>query len=267
MFDRQEQRIAAALSGAPANLTRVHRWFPEGPAAPDPSLRLVQRTAVELVYALWGRLRLRRPRGISELATGEAVAMAPGTWHRVLDPTAEAIGMSLRAEPDRIRMNCFASGAVVTGFVADDPDHAGLAGLLATTDDRERRTLAAELILRHRDARPAGPDALPEPVAAMLRAGLRSLHLGVRARDLVDASGLAVAQAYRLFRRAMRTTPRAWLEDRRLELVAGLLGAGYRPGDVARQCGFASRVQFSRAWVRRRGYTPREHDRRADDRS
>jgi AraC-like DNA-binding protein len=70
-------------------------------------------------------------------------------------------------------------------------------------------------------------------------------------------AGLAPAVFHRRFTAIFSTTPRSWLEARRLDHTRGLLREpGATVHSVAATCGYANPFHFSRVMRRRLGVSP-----------
>jgi transcriptional regulator GlxA family with amidase domain len=97
---------------------------------------------------------------------------------------------------------------------------------------------------------------------AMVHRLWSGIHTGVTVADLVAASGLSRAQAYRLFRAGYGVPPKEALMQSRLWLAGSLLEAGLPLAEVAARSGFSSVATCSRAWKRAHGQAPRAFSQR-----
>lgn len=101
-------------------------------------------------------------------------------------------------------------------------------------------------------------------------AGLRRVQLFVEAnldrpvhlRDLADRAGLSLHHFARAFRTSAGTTPRAFVEHRRVERAKQLLHESPRSlAEIAVECGFGTQSRLTATFKRRTGFTPAEYRR------
>lgn len=237
------------LDDLPERLGAVARW--DAGAEPPPDADGQLHPTPTAVLCLAGVVRASRPGGHLDLHPGEGLVIGAGAWHVheparrgsvffaqgflpqwsdvVLGDHRQRWGGRLPREPSRRLLGAAAA--------ADDPGvrRACFADLL--------RQVLAETVEDHRFADPV--------LRRMVRALWAGLHRGVTVADLVHASGLSRAQAYRVFTAGYGVPPKTALEDSRLELAESLLASGLGIGATARRCGFASPATFSRARRRR----------------
>jgi transcriptional regulator GlxA family with amidase domain len=83
-----------------------------------------------------------------------------------------------------------------------------------------------------------------------------NLHRGVTVEDLIHASALSRAQAYRIFTEGYGVPPKDAIATARLWLAQGLLNNGLSVAAVADRCGFPSADTFARSWKRTYGSPP-----------
>jgi AraC-like DNA-binding protein len=74
--------------------------------------------------------------------------------------------------------------------------------------------------------------------------------------ELAQVAGLNRSHLVRAFRKAMGTTPHAYLLDRRYRAARRLLAAGESPAAVAVACGFCDQSHLNRVFKARMGVTP-----------
>ncbi|WP_284314333.1 AraC family transcriptional regulator [Labrys miyagiensis] len=74
--------------------------------------------------------------------------------------------------------------------------------------------------------------------------------------ELAQVAGLNRSHLVRSFRKAMGTTPHAYLLDRRYRAARRLLAAGEGPAEVAAACGFCDQSHLNRVFKARMGVTP-----------
>jgi AraC family transcriptional regulator len=86
----------------------------------------------------------------------------------------------------------------------------------------------------------------------------RPIHL----RDLAQRAGLSVFHFARAFRTSAGVTPRAFVEQRRIERAKQLIGSStHSLADVAVQSGFGTQSRLTTTFRRHTGFTPAEYRR------
>jgi AraC-like DNA-binding protein len=145
-----------------------------------------------------------------------------------------ARGLSADGEP--------VAAGLRAGALARECLVAVLAGLSA---ERRRRLLAG--------AGAGGGHRLDAALALIDRRLDRPLAVA----EVAQALGVGPAQATRLFRRLVGTTPQRYILERRIERAAELLVSGDEGMDaIARRCGLGNRSYLSRVFTRRCGLGP-----------
>ncbi|GDY14611.1 AraC family transcriptional regulator [Planctomycetota bacterium] len=182
-----------------------------------------------------------------------------GPWQSGIAHTSDdpVMGDPRRGDDPRL------PGQVVLGTLPDEP---GIISLAEHLVQRWRQSAIDESL-----ARAEGEvflDALlhlGSDEQARMPASLRQLELVVAQRpqapwdvaSLAQAAGCQPAWLSRLFRRHLRTSPRRWLEARRLERARLLLTSTNDPvADIAAAAGFTDRQRLSRCFQRCHGLTP-----------
>lgn len=246
MLDPDLRRWWRLLEDLPGRLGRVERWLCTAPP-PEPPDDGHLHAVPTLVLCLAGVVRAQRPEGALDLHPGEGLLIAPGVWHRHAPPRAGSV--------------FFAQGFLATcsdviigdhrrrfqGRLPREPAHRLAAAAVAAAKPEERRACTSEL-LRQILAETVEDHAFADPaLRRMIHRLWSGLHRGVTVADLVRASGLSRAQAYRVFSAGYGVPPKAALQAARLELAEALLATGLASGVVAGRCGFASRDGFVRA--------------------
>ena len=144
-----------------------------------------------------------------------------------------------------------------SGPVPSQPSRQLVDTVIATADPAKRKMaflallsqVLTESVAHHAFAHPA--------LRAMLARMWSNIHRGVTVEDLVQASGLSRAQAYRIFAAGYGVPPKEALATSRLWLAAQLLQSGVSVAVTAERCGFPSAATFARAWKREHGASPR----------
>lgn len=81
----------------------------------------------------------------------------------------------------------------------------------------------------------------------------RTIHL----RDLAGRAGLSLHHFARAFKTSIGVTPRAYIEEQRIERAKRLLAETRQPlADIAIEAGFGTQSRFTTAFRRRTGFTP-----------
>ena len=84
-----------------------------------------------------------------------------------------------------------------------------------------------------------------------------NLEHPVRLAELADRAGLSLYHFARAFRTSAGMTPRAYVEQRRIERAQRLIADSTQPlADIAAQCGFVTQSRLTVALRRHTGFTP-----------
>ena len=251
-----ERRWWRLLDDLPAALGQVHRWRERvvPPAIGDGGHLHANPTTV---VCLAGVVRISAPRLRLDLVAGDALVIAPGVWHRHAPLRCSTVwfGQGFLATWSDVILGdderCW------TGQVPSQPSRRLCEQVLAEEDD-ERRRERFRALLAQVLAESVAHQAFAHPaMRAMLTRLWSGLHRGVTVTDVLRASGLSRAQAYRVFASGYGVPPKEALESARLWLAEELLTGGMSIGDIAEQCGFASPGTFTRAWKRTHVEPPR----------
>lgn len=254
-MDPTSRRWWRLLDALPGRLGRVHRWF----ALPHDVITGTGHlhASPTAVVCLEGVVRIRRPHGVLDLQPGDALLVAPGVWHyhEPLKRGSSWYGQGFLAGWSDLAMG--EPGREWRGKVPSHPSRQLIDRALSVDDADDRRAVFAELV-----GQVLGESVIEQVFAhpalrAMLKRMWSRLHHGVSVDDLVRASGLSRAHAYRVFAEGYGVPPKEALATARLWLADGLLGADLPVGEVARRCGYANAGTFSRAWKRAHGQPPR----------
>jgi AraC-like DNA-binding protein len=118
----------------------------------------------------------------------------------------------------------------------------------------------ALLLLLARLRSEAKPDPVLRQIPVPVRDSIRRIDADpaapVSLADLADACHLSRFQALRAFARATGFTPHAYLMQRRIDLVRGLLRRGTPLVEAALAGGFADQSHMTKVFVGKFGYTP-----------
>ena len=243
------------LEEFPGRLARVERWDTVQ-LPPDEADGGHLHSVPSLVACLAGVIRAQAPGRHLDLHPGEALVIAPGVWH-------------LHA-PTRAGSVFFAQGFLPTGsdvVIGDhqrrfhgrlpgEPSRRLMDRVLAAAVPAERSARLADLLVQVLSETVENQDSSNQALRRMVHRMWSSLHRGVTVADLVQASGLSRAQAYRLFTQGYGVPPKMALASARLGLAAGLLASGLGVGETARRCGYPTPCTFARAWKRQHGQAP-----------
>lgn len=251
-----ERRWWRLLDDLPQRLGRVHRWRERQPppASEDGGHLHANPTTV---VCLAGVVRITAPRLRLDLAAGEALVIAPGVWHRHAPLRSGAVWFGqgfLAAWSDVILGDgerCW------TGQVPSQPSRRLCEQALGEDDDARRQQRFGELLAQVLTESVAHQAFAHPALRAMLARMWSGLHRGVTVDDVLRASSLSRAQAYRVFAAGYGVPPKEALETARVWLAAELLAGGSSIAETAVRCGFASPGTFARAWKRAHGAAPR----------
>ena len=108
---------------------------------------------------------------------------------------------------------------------------------------------------------PAIPNGLsPERLSRVLDFIQRSLHESIHVEALAREAGLSPFHFSRMFKRATRHTPHAFITARRMDLACQLLAESrLEISEVARRCGFRTQAHFTEVFRLRVGTTPKRY--------
>jgi AraC-like DNA-binding protein len=248
------------IDDVPARLGEVHRWL-EGPPPPligDGHLHVTPTSVV----CLEGVVRIVAPDRRIDLRPGDALLIAAGFWHRHETLRQGSVWFGQGFLPVCSDVLIGDHQRAWRGRLPSQPSRRLIEEALVTANDQIRRARFAELVTQVLsetvDDLPFSNPALQRMIARLWS----NLHRNVTVEDLVHASGLSRAQAYRIFTEGYGVPPKQAIATARLWLAEGLLAANLPVAEVADRCGFPSADTFTRAWKRDHGVSP-SHWRRA----
>lgn len=208
-----------------------------------------------LVVALAGAARIETgERSHCDLAGGEAVLVQPWVWHshpELNSGMALTLGWTHRQADTTV----FWPGGRWEGSLPRAAVEQGLEALARAPAGR-RAALATALVARLAEL-PLAPGRWPPAMRAMADYAWKHRTRPITVAALLATSGLGATAANRLFRDWFGTTPKQYLLACRMELAGRLLADGRPPGAIWRECGFASRAEFSRRFRLVHGAPPR----------
>ena len=250
------------LDELPRRSLRVHRWLgqpqPRGEtAASAPGGRHTFHPNPTAVVCLAGTVRLTRPGEVLNFGPGEALLIAAGVWHehRPLRPGGISFGQGFLPAWSDVRITDHRQDWA--GRLPLDPSRQLMLDALHCAEPAERAERFAELIAQVL-AESVTDHAFAEPaLQRMVHCLWSDLHRGLSIADLLRASGLSRAQAYRLFTAGYGVPPKEAIARSRLWLAESLLADGLPIAEIAARCGFPSAGTFTRAWRRVHGRPPR----------
>lgn len=191
-----------------------------------------------------------------DLGSGEALLIAGGVWHEhvPLRPGSIWFGQGFMAAWSDVSIG--SNKREWSGRLPSEPSRRIIEAALLTTDEAQAARLVAGLVGQVlsesvTDLRIEIPALFP-----MIELLWRRCHLGVTVADLVAASGLKRAQAYRVFTEGFGVTPKEALATTRMWLAASYLQSGMGVTEVAALAGYPSADTFSRCWRRVHGTSP-----------
>jgi AraC-like DNA-binding protein len=214
-------------------------------------------TVPTLIACLDGVVRVERAGAPVDLHAGEAVLVAPGAWHRHAPLRAGSTSVGQGFMLGRSDLELSLPGQSWWLAIPEQPSRTLLTRACAA-GARERLALVREALagLGDESARPVMP--MPAAVQRMWLYLRRERLAPIRAADVLRASGLKATRAHVLFRTYFSETPHRMLTRHRLEYACHLLTAGEGAGEVAAQCGFRNRRQFTAAFRAAFAKSPRE---------
>lgn len=254
-MDPTQRRWWRLLDELPHRLIAVHQWH-SGPLPPREGGGSLHANPTSVV-CLVGVVRIRRPDLVIDLHPGEALVIAAGVWHEHEPLRRGSVWFGQGFLPAWSDVVLGDAAASWSGKLPSEPSRRLMDTVLAQTDPARRRQVFAELI-RQVLSESVTDLVFAEPaLQRMVRRLWNSLHRGVTVADLVRASGLSRAQAYRLFTAGYGVPPKAAIARNRLWLAESLLASGLPIATVAARCGYPSADTFTRAWKRAQGRPPR----------
>ena len=131
--------------------------------------------------------------------------------------------------------------------------------LLMDEDDDEKRCIALADFLDSVNVESMSSARVDHPGALRMHEFIRrNAHLDISIQDIIDASGLADAQAFAVYKKAFELTPLHHLLKRRVHMAMAYLRSGMDRGSVVEKSGFQSSRQMNRAFHRFAGMSPRD---------
>lgn len=100
------------------------------------------------------------------------------------------------------------------------------------------------------------PETLPEPLEIVLAEMDEHLSESLTIESVCEKHFISYSTLSRLFRRHLDTTPRAYLESKRLANARRMLESGVSVGETCRAIGFSDTSSFIRLFKQRFGETP-----------
>lgn len=195
------------------------------------------------------------PRTHVDLLPGEAMWIAPWTWHSQLRPI-HGVAVSIGWSPKQGDVVFYQAGAWWEGRVDHDLV-ASVLSRLARSDEAERCAAITRLHAAISN-QPPEPTLMSPPLRAMCEAVWKHRTAPITAAKVMAASGLGSTAAYQLFATWFGEAPKQHLLRCRLDLACHLLERGWPPGRVWRECGFDSRANFTRRFRLVHGVPPSE---------
>ena len=187
---------------------------------------------------------------------GQALAIGAGVWHRH-EP--------LRRGSCWVGLECLPAFNVITiadherewhGRLPSHPSRRLMEAVLRAATDEERidgfRVLLRQVLMERIDQLQWDNPALQRMIARLNA----SLYSGVHAMDLVRASRLSRAQAYRVFKEGYGMALKDAIDINRLWLAESLLTQGMSITAAAKRSGWPSADTFARSWKRHYGAPP-----------
>lgn len=214
-------------------------------------------TVPTLIACLVGVVRVECLGAPVDLHAGEAALIAPGAWHRHAPLKAGSASLGQGFMLGRSDMELSVPGQAFWLAIPEQPSRTLLTRACAA-GARERLALVREALagLGDESARPVTP--MPAAVQRMWLYLRRERLAPIRAADVLRASGLGPTRAHVLFTGYFAETPHRMLTRHRLEYACHLLAGGAGVGEVAGQCGFRSRRQFTAAFRAAFAQSPRQ---------
>jgi len=246
----------ALHAAAARGIGTVHHWtLDDGLPHPAPGAAH-QHTMPTVLMALSGTIAICG-RDRLALEPGELLIIDPGCWHAHETPAVGATSCSVGFLADLCDVVFSDATQVLWGAVPRNP-YRSMIDALGRADEGGTAIARANELLRQliRD-QVHYVDWINPGVLTMAAYLWNHLHERIDAQDIIDHGGLGRSRSYTLFKAFFKQSPKQELLMQRLDLAQHLLRAGYRIGEIADRCGFASRADLTRAYRRRFGVPPR----------
>lgn len=245
-----------ALRDLPSRLGRIQVWRPRD-HPPGSESGFEQHGTTTLIACLAGQVRVEGVGDRCDLASGEALLLRAGTWHRHATLRPGALAFSQGSIAGRSDFFLDTATTHLVGSVPTQPS-LGLMERAARAADDQRPRLLAELIA-NTTREHSTPLSSPHPALLRMEFALwRHLHQAQALAHMLAASGLQRAQAFRVCRAYWGAGPAEILRRERLRLARELLDDGLGVAETAQRCGFASRRAFTRAFKDHFAHAPSE---------
>lgn len=244
------------LDEAPNHLTQVTAWD----SSPPPPLNGDGHChfAPTSVVCLEGVVRIVSLNRMVDLFPGQALIIGAGVWHRHETLRHGSVWFGQGFLPAFSDVVMGDNEGEWRGRLPSNPSRQLMDGALSAVGDDSRRDVFIEVM---QQVLSETVDDLPctNPGLQRMIARLTSnLHRGVTVADLVRASGMSRAQAYRIFTDGYGVPIKDAIETARLWLAEALLTNGLSITAVAERSGWSNPDTFARAWKRQHGAPPSE---------
>jgi AraC-like DNA-binding protein len=242
------------LDDLPHNLTQVTSWT-YGPPPPLPGDGHLH-VAPTAVACLDGVVRVVSPNRSIDLVAGQALIIGAGVWHRHEPVRRGSVWFSQGFLPAFSEVMLADHEREWNGRLPSHPCRRLMDTVVAATNGEARlqafRSLMNQVLVESVEDLHVTNPALQRMIARFSA----NLHRGVGVKDLVRASGLSRAQAYRVFSDGYGVPLKDAIETSRLWLSEALLSQGLSIAAVAERSGWPSPDTFARAWKRHHGTPP-----------
>jgi AraC-like DNA-binding protein len=242
------------IDDLPGKVTQVTLWN-DGPSPPltgDGHLHVTPTSVV----CLDGVVRIVAPGKSLDLQPGHVLIIGAGVWHRHEALRRGSIWFGQGFLPACSDVLIGDQDREWRGRLPSEPSRRLMDATMTASNDHMRCASFAELV---KQILSESVDDLPFTNPALQRMIARlwsNLHRGVTVEDLIHASALSRAQAYRIFTEGYGVPPKDAIATARLWLAQGLLNNGLSVAAVADRCGFPSADTFARSWKRTYGSPP-----------
>ncbi len=250
------------LDNLPHDLSRVTLWRngPRPPLLADGHLH----PATTTVTCLEGVVRVVSPNHTIDLVAGETLVIGAGVWHRHEPLRRGSCWVGLESLPAFTVLNITNHERDWHGRLPKHPCDRLVAAILAANDDSGQHQAFVALLNQVLTEAVEDLQWDNPSFQRMITRLNANIHCGVHASDLVRASGLSRAQAYRVFKECYGVALKDAIDINRLCLAESLLGQGLTIREVAERSGWPSADTFARSWKRHHGHAPSQPRRESE---
>ena len=264
-MDPKIRRWWRLLDEVPRCLTQVTVWdfSPPPPVNSDGHCHFAPTS----VICLEGVVRITSPGHLVDLFPGQALIIGAGIWHRHETVRRGSAWFGQGFLPAFSDVVMGDHEGEWRGRLPSNPSRRLMDNALSAREDQPRRNIFMNLMQQVLSEKVQELSFTNQGLQRMVARLSSNLHRGVTVADLVRASGVSRAQAYRIFTEGYGVPIKDAIETARLWLAQALLANGLSVAVAAERSGWSSADTFARAWKRQHGAPPSDVRRNAKRKS